>query len=86
VTSTSSTLTLALVAEPAPVLARTKQSLRTDRKNETALKERKPASSPQEGDNWQAFLIFCQIFESLAKYLLSLPRSLKAKLQQITYY
>jgi hypothetical protein len=40
-TSMSSTLTPALVAEPAPALARTKQSLKTNRKNEIALKVKK---------------------------------------------
>jgi hypothetical protein len=37
----SSTLTPALVAEPALALARTKQSLKTNRINETALKVKK---------------------------------------------
>jgi hypothetical protein len=68
----SSTLTPALVAEPALALARTKQSLKTNLMNETALKERKACQN-------RLFLIFLADFESLAKYLLSLHRSLNLK-------
>jgi hypothetical protein len=49
----SSTLTPALVAEPAPALARTKQSLKTKSRNETALKGK---SLPKTG----FFSFFCQ--------------------------
>jgi hypothetical protein len=50
-TSMSSTPTPALVAELAPALARTKQSLKTKTENETALKVRKACHK-------QAFFIF----------------------------